>query len=115
MDPSMQIPKIRLEIQPVVRPRHAIHSRSGLRPQREVRRPQAIDIDVMQERREPRILVLPRRSAHTIQVTRHAHPGSESGTCFPGRVPLGRSYSLHYLRRPALGIVRQLRRYYGTV
>ena len=50
--------------------------------------------DVVQERRTPRILVLPRRSAHAIQVTGRAHPGSESGTCFPGRVPLGRSSSL---------------------
>jgi hypothetical protein len=93
MDPSMQIPKVHLEIQPIVRPRHAINAGSGLRPKREVRRPQAIDIDVVQERREPRILALPRHSAHTIQVTEHAHPGSESGTRFPGRVPLDRPLS----------------------
>jgi hypothetical protein len=115
MDPGVQIPKVRFEIQPVVRPRHTINPRSGLRPKRQVRRPETINVDMMQERGELRILVLLRRSAHTIQVTGHAHPGSESGTCFAGRVPLGRSSSLHHLRRPALGVVRQLRRYYRTV
>ena len=47
--------------------------------------------------------------------TERALPGTGSGARFAGRVPLGRSASLHRLRRPALGVVRQLLRYYRTV
>ena len=42
--------------------------------------------------------------------TERALSGTESGARFAGRVPLGWSPSLHHLRRPALGIVRQLHR-----
>ncbi len=91
MNPSMQIPKVLLEIQPVVLPRHAVHPRRGLRLKRPVRRPQAIDIDVVQERGEPRFLVRCCHSAHTIQPTERAVPGTGSGARFAGRVPLGRS------------------------
>ena len=69
----------------------------------------------MQERGEPHNLVLPRHLAHTTKPACHAFPGSESGARRAGRVSLGRSPSLHHLRRPALGVVRRLRRYYGTV
>src|SRR4051812_34175750 len=100
----MQIAKIRFEICPVVRPRHAVHPRRGLRADRPIRRPQAIDIDVVQERGEPHILVLPRRSAHDSQITWRAGSGPESGARFPGRVSLGRSPSLHRLRRPTLAL-----------
>ena len=112
---GMQIPKVLLELHALVLPRHAIHSRRGLRLKRQVRRPQTIDIDVVQKRGEPRIPVRSCHSAHTIQVTERALPGSGSGARFAGRVPLGRSASLHHLRRPALGVVRQLPRYYRTV
>jgi hypothetical protein len=43
--------------------------RRGLRQKREVRRPQAIDIDVMQERGEPHILVPARQPAHATKLT----------------------------------------------
>jgi hypothetical protein len=111
----MEIPEVVLEIQPVVRPRDPVHPRRGLRPKREVRRPQAIDVNVVQERGEPRFPVCLRHSTHTTKPTERALPGAESGTRFAGRVPLGRSASLHRLRRPALGVVRQLPRYYRTV
>ena len=115
MHSGVQIPKVLLEILPVIVPRHAIHPRRGLRANRPIRRPETIDINVMQERGEPHILVLPRHLAHAVQPAWRALPGTESGTRRAGRVSLGRSPSLHHLRRPALGVVRQLRRYYGTV
>ena len=65
----MQIPKVLFKVLPVVLPCHAVHPRRGLGLQRPVGRPQAVDIDVVQERGEPHILVLPRHSAHAIQVT----------------------------------------------
>jgi hypothetical protein len=106
----MEILKVVLEILPVIRPRHPVHPRSGLRPKREVRHPEAVDIDVMQERGEPRFLVRCCHLAHTTKRTERAMPGTESGARFAGHVPLGRSASLHRLRRPALGVVRQLHR-----
>ena len=53
--------------------------------------------------------------AHTIQLTWRAQSGSASGARFAGRVPLGQPPSLHHLRRRRRGVVRRLRRYYGTV
>ena len=115
MNPSVQSPKVHLEIQPVFKPRHPVDTRSGLRTDRPIRRPQTIDVNVTQERGEPHILVLPRHSAHAIQPTWRALPGTESGTRRTGHVPLRRSPSLHHLRNPNRGVVRQLRRYYEIV
>ena len=69
MHTGVEIPKVVLEIQPVLTPRHAVHPRSGLRPKREVRRPQALNVDMVQKRGEPHILVLPRQLAHTTKPT----------------------------------------------
>src|ERR671919_3047995 len=62
-----EIAKVLFEILPVVVPRHLLHARRGLRVQRPVGRPQTIDIDVVQQRGEPHIPVLPCDSAHAIQ------------------------------------------------
>ena len=69
MDPGVQIAKVRFEIQPVVPPRDPVDPRGGVRADRPVRLPQPIDADVMKERGEPHIPVLPRHLAHTIQIT----------------------------------------------
>ena len=98
MNPGVQIPKVRLQIQPVVPPRDPIDPRGRVRADRPVRLPQTIDAHVMKERGEPHIPVLPRHLAHTIQITGHALSGTASGTCFTGRVPLGQAPSLHHLR-----------------
>lgn len=115
MDPRVEIPEVVLEIHAVVRPRDAVHPRRGLRRKREVRHPQAVDIDMVQERGEPRFLIPCCHSAHTTKLAGRAMPGTGSGARFAGRVPLGWSPSLHRLRRPALGVVRQLHRYYATI
>ena len=116
MDPGVQIPKVRFEIQSVVPPRNPVDPRSGVRTDRPIRLPQTIDRHVMKERSEPHIPVLPRHLAHTIQITGHALSGTASGACFAGRVPLGQAPSLHHLRpRHHSGLVQRLRRYYGTV
>jgi hypothetical protein len=54
----VQVPKVCFEIQPVLVPRYAVHPGGGFRPKREIRRPQAVDVDVVQERGELRVLVL---------------------------------------------------------
>ena len=66
MHAPVQVPEMCLQVKPVLMPRDTVHPRRGLRPKREVRRPQAVDIDVMQERGELRVLVLFRDPSHTM-------------------------------------------------
>ena len=68
LDPGVQIAKVRFEIQPVVPPRNPVDPWGGVRADRPIRLPQTIDADVMKERSEPHIPVLPRHLAHTIQI-----------------------------------------------
>ena len=69
VNPGVQTPKVRLEIQPVFPPRHAVHPRSRARTDRPVRLAKTVDGDVMQERGEPHILVPSRHLAHAVQIT----------------------------------------------
>src|ERR1039458_8828081 len=115
MNPGMEILKVDLQLCPVVLPRHAVHPRRGLGLQRPIGRPKAIDVDMVQERGEPRFLVRCCHSAHTTKLTWRALPATVSGARFTGRVPLGRSASIHRFRRPALGVVQRFPRYYRTV
>ena len=115
MHPSVQVLEVRLQVLPVGRPRHPVHPRSGLGANRPVGRPQAVEVDVVQQRREPCILVPSCYFTHTIQPTWHAWSGTVSGTCRAVRVPLGQAPSLHHLRSRLPGLVRRLRRYYGPV
>jgi hypothetical protein len=111
----MQPLEVLPQVLPVGVPRHVVHPRGGARVDRPIRRPKAIDINVMQQRGELCFLVLLRAIAHAIQRTWRATSGSASGTRFAGRVPLGRPPSLHRLRRRHADVVRQLRRYYAAV
>ena len=115
MDPFVQTPEIVLQVLPVGPPRHAVHPRRRLRAQCPIGRPEAIDLNVMQEHRELRFLVCLCDTAHAVQLTWRALPGSVSGTRFAGRVPLGQPPFLHHLRHRWRGVVRRLRRYYGAV
>jgi hypothetical protein len=115
MNPGVQIAKILLEIQPVLQPRDPVHPGRGPRVQRPVGRPQAIDINVVQQRGEPCSLVLLCDTAHAVKRTWPVHSGSESGAGFADRVPLAQAPSLHRLRGRLGGVVRQLHRYYEPV
>src|SRR5664279_2154871 len=115
LQPAVQILKVRLQVLPVGRPRLPVHPRSGLRADRPIGRPQAVEVDVVQQRREPRFLVPSCYLAHTVQRTWRVFPGSVSGTRFAVRVPLGHAPFLHGLRRRDPGVVRPLRRYYRHV
>ena len=111
----MQIAKVRIEILPVVLPRHPVHPGRGLRVQPPVSRPQAVDVDMVQERGEPHLLVLLCDSAHAIQRAWHAQAGAVSGACCAGRVLLAQAASLPRLRRRICGLVRRAHRYYRPV
>jgi len=115
LDPGVQSSKVRFEIQPVIRPRNPVDPRGGVRTDRPIRLPQTIDRHVMKKRGEPHLLVPTRHPAHTIQITGHAQPGTGSGTCFAGRVPLAWPPSLHHLRPRSPGIVRRFLRYYAAI
>jgi hypothetical protein len=68
MSPRVQIAKVYLQIPPVLIPRDPIDPRGRSRTDRPVRVSQTLDADVVKERREPHIPVLPCRLAHTIQL-----------------------------------------------
>ncbi len=115
VNPCVKVPKVLLELPAVVLPRDAVHPRRGLRPKREVRRPQTVNVNMVQERGELRFLVRCCHSAYATKLTERAMPGTASGARFASRVSLGWPPSLHDLRRPALGVVRPLHRYYATI
>jgi site-specific DNA recombinase len=69
VDPIVQVPEVSLQVLPVGTPRHAVRARGSPRAQRPVGSPQAIQRDMVQQRREPRSPVLPCNPAHTLQRT----------------------------------------------
>jgi hypothetical protein len=115
MKPPVQGHEVLLQILPVGLPGHPVHPRSGLGAQCPVGHPEAVEVDMVQQRREPRVPVPSCRVAHTVQLTRRALPGSGSGARVAGRVPLGQPPFLHRLRSRSHGVVRRLHRYYGAV
>src|SRR5260370_29290047 len=77
--------------------------------------PQPLHRDMVEQRGESRPLVSTCHLTHTVQIARLAGPALRPGR---GRLPdvlLGRSPSLHILRRWLLTVVRTLRRYHATV
>ncbi len=76
---------------------------------------QKVDRDVVQQRGEPLVLPLSRRSPYTLKRLGHAGPALGPGHALLDRVSLGPLPSLHRLRRRNLGFVRRLPRYYGGV
>ena len=115
VDTAEQVFEVLSQILPVSVPRHLIDTWCGLRVDRHVGRPQPIKVDVMQQCSEPCFLVPSCHLSHTVQPAWHALPGTASGACRPGRVPLGQPPSLHHLRDRFPGLVRRLRRYYEVV
>ena len=69
LDSGVQILKVVLQRLAVVPPRHAVDPRGRTRTNRPIRLPQSLDGNVVQERGEPRLPVLSRRLAHTVQIT----------------------------------------------
>src|SRR5215472_302053 len=91
-------------------------SRGGFPLECEIRRAQGVQvIDVVQERSEPHPPISGCRQTYPLQRTGRAFPALGPGRVLLGRIPFGRSPSLHHLRRRLPGFVRRLQRYYGTV
>src|SRR5207302_730455 len=88
--PLREVREMRLEGLAVVPPRLAIHARGRVSLQREVRCPQALDVvDVVQERREPHLLVPFRNLTYPLQRTERANPALRPGRVLLARVPFG--------------------------
>src|SRR6266571_2511239 len=116
LQPSGQVREVLLEGLSVMPPRLAIDPRGRGPLQGAVRGPQMIDVvDVMQERREPHLLVPLSNSTYPLQRTGRALPVLCPGRGLLARVPFGQAPSLHLLRGRLPSVVRGLRRYYGPV
>src|SRR5262249_56996368 len=76
--------------------------------------PQMVDRDMVQQGSEPCTLVLACCHTHTVQAARRAGLAQRRGRGRLHHIPLGRSPSLHHLRRPH-ALVRRLLWYYSTV
>ena len=114
--PSREVPEVLLQGLPVVLPRLTVDPRRRLPLQRVVGLAQMVDVvDVVQERREPHLLVPLRNLPYPLQHTERADPVLCPGRGVLARVPFGQPPSLHSLRRRSPGLVRELRRYYGAV
>src|SRR6266568_7523080 len=115
MDSVVEVLQPLLHSLPILRPCHSVYSRRSLPLQRVVAVPEQSDRHMMQQGGELLLLVPAGCFPHTSKPLGHALP-----TLCPVRVglfgvPLGRTASLHALRRGLLPIVRALRRYYPFV
>ena len=115
MDPSVQVLEPWLEVCLVVLPRHAIHPGSGFALERVERRPECVDVDMVEERGELLLLPLPCGLPYAVQRLGHASPALCPVRALLFRVPLGPRPWLHRLRRRSPGFVRRLRSYYAGV
>ena len=104
-----------LHVLAVPRPRHPINSGSGLGVDPLVRAPKPIDSDVVQERRELRILVAFSDLTYPRQRTVHASPALCPVRVLSPRVSFGRTPFLPTVRRSLQSFVPMVRRYYGSV
>src|SRR5262249_48866573 len=108
LQPFGQVREVLLEGLSVVPPRLPIHSRSGVPLQRVVRPPQVLDVvDVVQQRREPHLLIPLCCFAYPLQRTQRAVPALCPGRVLLARVPFGQTPSLHPLRGQSLSLVRR--------
>src|SRR5215467_11277068 len=116
LKPLGEVAEVLLQLPAVVAPRLAIHPRRSFPLEREIRSAQGGQVvDVVQKRSELHPPISGCRQTYPLQRTGRAFPALGPGRVVLGRIPFGRSSSLHLLRRRLPGIVRRLQRYYGTV
>src|SRR5208282_3975955 len=89
VDAPVQVLEFLLKPLPVLHPRHSIHSGGRLALQPEVGLSQQIDVDVVEQRGEPLLLVQPGGCPYTLQPGGHACPARCPARVGLARVPLG--------------------------
>src|SRR6516162_4292343 len=74
VDLAVEVLEIGLEVRLVVLPCHPVHARSGLALEREERRPQCVDVEMVEKRGEPLFLPVPCSLPYAAQRLGHALP-----------------------------------------
>src|SRR5467141_1597753 len=116
LQPFGKVLEIPLQFLPVVPPRLPVHARRGFLLQSEVGHAQCFRVvDVVQERREPQLLILSCCLTYLLQRTGRVFPARSPGRVLLWQVPFGQTLSLHPLRVRLPGLVRGLLRYYWSV
>src|SRR6266404_4496831 len=114
--PFGKILEISLQFLAVMPPRFSIHARRSFLLQAEVGHAQRFQIvDVVQERREPQLLILSCCLTYPLQRTGRVLPARCPGRVLLRQVSFGQSSSLHPVRYRLPGVVRGLLRYYRAV
>src|SRR5712671_3096941 len=116
LQPFGKVLEIPLQFFAVVPPRFPVHARRSFLLQSEVGHAQCFQVvDVVQERREPQLLILSCCLTYPLQLTGRVFPARCPGRVLLWQVPFGQSSSLHPLRYRLPGFVRRLLRYYRAV
>src|SRR2546429_1825446 len=116
LQPMGEVLEIVLEGLAVVPPRLSIDTGRGFLLQTEVGHAQRFQVvDVVQERREPQLLILTCCLTYPLQRTGRVFPARCPGRVLLGQVPFGQTPSLHPLRCRLPGVVRGLLRYSRSV
>src|SRR5436309_11263011 len=116
LQPFGKVLEIPILFFPVVPPRFPVHARRGFLLQREVGHAQSFRVvDVVQERREPQLLILLCCLTYPLELARRVFPARCPGRVLLEQVPFGQTFSLHPLRSWLPGIVRRLPRYCRSV
>ena len=116
LQPFGEVLEIPLQIFSVVPPRLPVHARRCFLLQREVGHAQRFQvIDVVQERREPQLLILLCCLTYPLERTGRVCPARCPERVSLEQVPFGQPSSLHPLRHRLPGIVRGLPRYCRAV
>ena len=112
---SVQVDEMILETRFVLVPRDAVDA-CRRSPFQLIERPaEQIDGDMMEQRREPNLLVPCCRLTYAVQRGGYAFPALRLARAAPDHIALGPAPSLHRLRNRSRGLVRRLPRYYGRV
>src|SRR6266478_6490194 len=116
LPPMGEVLEIVLEGLAVVPPRLSIDAGRGFLLQTEVGHAQRFQVvDVVQERREPQLLILTCCLTYPLQRTGRVFPARCPGRVLLGQVPFGQTASLHPLRHWLPSLVQGLRRYCRSV
>ena len=112
----MEVAEPIFEVDLVLLPGHAVDPGGRFALQRVEAFPEQVDRHMVQQGGEPRTPIPACHLSHTLQGDRRIEPALSPGRGLRHRVPLGRSPSLHRLRRRVVPVfVRRLLRYYATV
>ena len=98
MDLSAEVLEVELEVRLVVLPSHPVHARSGLALEREERRAECVDVEVVEKRGEPLFLPVPCGLPYAAQRLGHELPALGPVRALLVRVSLGPCPWLHRLR-----------------